>query len=498
LQDWLVHELSVQVFRDVDAIPPGVAFDEHLREALSSCELMLVVIEPTWDVERLSRSDDFVRMELEHALERRVPLASLLIAGARLPDAESLPSSLRPLLEYPAYRLRTGADFARDIQPIGHYVRSHLPQGTRRKPRVLLAAGALLLVGAAASAGWIARERSGSVVTHNPSTPVLRVSEAPEVPQVSAHLQTLPVARAPSPAPPEATAPGEPLSERAGGARAPERPGTAHAKKPAARAPQAPSAPAADPADPRCKPLQACTSEGRCTAVATADGDYDCIATSQADCESAVGCKRNGLCSLDATVQRCVAASDADCAGSMFCHLSGDCQAIGRECKAADDAACRGSQGCTTSGRCTLGSNGVCVVASDADCARTEGCTQAGRCGERNGACAALNDAGCRASADCSKAGKCTLVRDSCASGSDADCATSSNCKEHGACALDGSGGCKVAPSSAEATAKAELPTASAKPDAEPKADSEPLPGAPSEAEPAAKAKTKAKVKRKR
>ena len=63
---------------DIDSIPFGVDFREHINSAVGRCDLMLAIIGPKWAGEiegqrRLDDPTDFVRIELESALERAYP-----------------------------------------------------------------------------------------------------------------------------------------------------------------------------------------------------------------------------------------------------------------------------------------------------------------------------------------------------------------------------------------------------------------------------------------
>lgn len=90
------------VFMDVD-LAPGIDFVEQITEAVGACDALLVVMGPTWATTlddrghaRLADPNDFVRLELETALRRPdVRVIPLLVAGARMPDPDDLPESVR-------------------------------------------------------------------------------------------------------------------------------------------------------------------------------------------------------------------------------------------------------------------------------------------------------------------------------------------------------------------------------------------------------------------
>jgi hypothetical protein len=92
------------VFMDVD-LAPGIDFVEQITEAVGACDALLVVMGPTWATTlddrghaRLADPKDFVRLELETALRRPdVRVIPLLVAGARMPDPDDLPESVRTL-----------------------------------------------------------------------------------------------------------------------------------------------------------------------------------------------------------------------------------------------------------------------------------------------------------------------------------------------------------------------------------------------------------------
>jgi TIR domain len=114
---WLHDRLAAhfgrdQVFRDVDDIPLGANFPEVIAKAVASCDVLLALIGSQWvtitDEEgkrRLDDPNDFVRLEIEAALQRGVLVIPILVRGAKMPPARHLPASLAELVHRHALEL---------------------------------------------------------------------------------------------------------------------------------------------------------------------------------------------------------------------------------------------------------------------------------------------------------------------------------------------------------------------------------------------------------
>lgn len=100
-----VDNPSENIFIDVDNIPYGVDFVEHLEGKVAQCEVLLAVIGKDWlthtDSDSGKRSlenpADFVRLEIAAALEREIPVVPVLLDGTQVPGAEDLPEDLQRL-----------------------------------------------------------------------------------------------------------------------------------------------------------------------------------------------------------------------------------------------------------------------------------------------------------------------------------------------------------------------------------------------------------------
>jgi hypothetical protein len=100
------------VFRDV-RITYGDDFVEVMTAAARSCDVFLAVIGPKWatltkdGVARIQHPDDYVRMEIEIALERPdVKVIPVLVGDVDMPDAGELPGKLARLARRNACSMR--------------------------------------------------------------------------------------------------------------------------------------------------------------------------------------------------------------------------------------------------------------------------------------------------------------------------------------------------------------------------------------------------------
>jgi uncharacterized membrane protein YhaH (DUF805 family) len=105
LSDRLVQHFDHErLFMDIDSIEPGVDFVKALDDQVARCSAFIAVIGPGWtDLKnaegqrRLDQPNDHVRIEIESALKRDIRVIPVLVDGARMPTAEELPDSLKPL-----------------------------------------------------------------------------------------------------------------------------------------------------------------------------------------------------------------------------------------------------------------------------------------------------------------------------------------------------------------------------------------------------------------
>lgn len=130
------------IFRDVDSIPLGVDFREHLGSAIQRCHVLLAVIGRDWigtgepgGARRIDDPTDFVRVEIESAIQRDIPVIPLLVNRAAMPRPEQLPTEIAALAYRNGMPIRHDPDFRTDVTRLCHELRQDLERraGGERK-----------------------------------------------------------------------------------------------------------------------------------------------------------------------------------------------------------------------------------------------------------------------------------------------------------------------------------------------------------------------------
>src|SRR5262249_19587952 len=144
------------LFMDVDHIPPGVDFINHLNDQVAACDFFIAIIGPNWvnarnenGERRLFDPNDFVAIEVAAALARDIRVIPVLVDDARMPKASELPEGLNPLVRRHAINLRHD-HFGRDAQALIEKIREAFgdkPVGLNRWRAAAGAIVALLLLG---------------------------------------------------------------------------------------------------------------------------------------------------------------------------------------------------------------------------------------------------------------------------------------------------------------------------------------------------------------
>ena len=110
------------VFKDVHSIQPGQDFPTIITTEVGRCDVLLAVIGPRWasvtddhGQKRFESREDFVRLELETALERKIRIIPLLSDDAHMPRKEELPETLQKVVSINALQIRPDPDFNGDM-----------------------------------------------------------------------------------------------------------------------------------------------------------------------------------------------------------------------------------------------------------------------------------------------------------------------------------------------------------------------------------------------
>ncbi len=105
------------VFMDVDSIPIGIDFRQHIQETLRQTDVLIAVIGANWlghnaaGATRMHDKSDSVRLEIETALERTIRIIPVLVDGAKMPASSELPPEFGNFVFLNAAEVTTGRDF---------------------------------------------------------------------------------------------------------------------------------------------------------------------------------------------------------------------------------------------------------------------------------------------------------------------------------------------------------------------------------------------------
>jgi hypothetical protein len=134
IYDRLIQYFSREiVFKDVDSIPLGIDFRQHLENALSQCRVLLAIVGSDWmgsetagGKRRIDDPRDHLRLELEVALARNIPVIPVLVRRASIPAEDQLPQSLRSLAYRNGIQIRPDPDFHGDMDRLIKGIEPHL------------------------------------------------------------------------------------------------------------------------------------------------------------------------------------------------------------------------------------------------------------------------------------------------------------------------------------------------------------------------------------
>jgi TIR domain len=156
------------VFMDIDNIPFGIDFVEHIKDEVGRCDVLLAVIGNQWlqaqdeqGNRRIDDPNDFVRLEISTALRRDIPVVPVLLDGTKMPREDRLPEDLK------RFSYRSGINvhhtsFESDVSRLVHGLKRSstnanvtdiLPASPATWRRAAIASFAALVI--IAASGWI-------------------------------------------------------------------------------------------------------------------------------------------------------------------------------------------------------------------------------------------------------------------------------------------------------------------------------------------------------
>jgi hypothetical protein len=116
------------VYMDIDNIPVGIDFWEHINTALDQAEVLIAVVGPKWlgtrrnGRPRIMEDHDFVRTEVEVALQRGIRVVPVLVDGAAMPDRKDLPESMKSFTYRNAASVDAGVDFHQHVERLARSI----------------------------------------------------------------------------------------------------------------------------------------------------------------------------------------------------------------------------------------------------------------------------------------------------------------------------------------------------------------------------------------
>ena len=177
-----------RVFMDISSLRPGEDFGKAIEDSISQCEVFILIIGKRWLTRdssgrlRLENADDFVRREIVAALSREILVIPTLVDGATMPQADELPTPLRPLVQRHAISLHSDRPPASEIFELIEHLERHFRENAPRvfamecpRCRKMLEISTSQMYAECASCGaYLATLRPGteivSVADHDPKT----------------------------------------------------------------------------------------------------------------------------------------------------------------------------------------------------------------------------------------------------------------------------------------------------------------------------------------
>jgi hypothetical protein len=115
IEDALAREFGAdKLFLDTASIQCGEEWPQRIQEALNTSRILVAVIghawlkiSDEWGLRRIDQENDWVRKELEFAIDKGITILPVLVDGAKLPPRpELLPQSISKLLSMQSVEIR--------------------------------------------------------------------------------------------------------------------------------------------------------------------------------------------------------------------------------------------------------------------------------------------------------------------------------------------------------------------------------------------------------
>jgi hypothetical protein len=122
IRDWFSWRYGREnVFIDFDSIRPASDWDSAIRREIAQSDALIVIIGPKWlkllqGAAKNPDKDDYVRLEIQLALQEGKVIAPVCIKGARQPKSTDLPEELRPVFKRHFSDLNSGLHFLDNIE----------------------------------------------------------------------------------------------------------------------------------------------------------------------------------------------------------------------------------------------------------------------------------------------------------------------------------------------------------------------------------------------
>ncbi len=195
------------IFKDVDSIPLGVDFRDEIAKIVHDCDILIALIGEHWSTitdeagtTRINDPDDYLRIEVEEALKRDIPVIPIITSNAKLPGEDDLPDSLKKLAFRNAIQVRPDPDYKSDFNRLKENI-----DRIYRKPiskRYFLAVIPLLIVAAAIFYAYKTfTSEHGAEPTPKPEPEVIVTAPSPtpvQPPAPAPPPKNLPVEQTPS------------------------------------------------------------------------------------------------------------------------------------------------------------------------------------------------------------------------------------------------------------------------------------------------------------